>query len=72
MNTPAEHARRMGWKVGTILEGEPIVRKGRQVEDGRVIQITAIGEASVLAKRIDEPWGESSWDFTCRAWRERQ
>lgn len=70
MKCPADHAREMGWGVGTILEGGPIVHQGRQVESGRVIVITAIGEQTVLAKRVDETWPETSWEFTSRDWRE--
>lgn len=72
MSSPANHVRKMGWIVGTILEGDPIIRDGKLIEEGRVIQITAIGEHSVLAKRIDKRWPESSWGFTSRNWKVKE
>ena len=67
---PANHSRKMGWTVGTILEGSPIILDGKKIEDGLIIQITAIGENLVLAKRLDKSWRESSWEFTSREWKE--
>lgn len=61
-----------GWTVGTILEGAPIMRDGKQIEEGRVIQITAIGEDMVLAKRIDKEWAEGCWEFTSREWKVKE
>ena len=65
-------ARVNGWTVGTILEGAPIMRDGKQIEEGRVIQITAIGEDMVLAKRIDKEWAEGCWEFTSREWKVKE
>ena len=64
----ADTARRMGWKPGTSLIGD-------EGQGPTIIEITAIGERSVLAKAIshngqDEPnpW-ETTWDFSCRDWK---
>ncbi|AGT12069.1 hypothetical protein SEA_TELAVIV_94 [Mycobacterium phage TelAviv] len=64
----ADTARKNGWKVGTRLAGD-------EGYGETVIEITAIGEAQVLAKTITHagrpaPYGESLWTFVCRDWRE--
>jgi hypothetical protein len=59
----ADWCRINGWGVGTILEGD----EGRGPE--RIV-ITAIGEESILAKRLGEPvCGDRSWVLWCRDWR---
>lgn len=63
----ADTARRNGWQVGTRLAGD-------EGYGETVIEITAIGEASVLAKRISHKGKavashEGMWTFTCRDWR---
>lgn len=63
----ADTARRNGWTVGTRLAGD-------EGYGETIIEITAIGERAVLAKRISQDgravadW-ESMWTFTCRDWR---
>lgn len=73
----ASHARAMGWGVGTILYGSPIVRDGHIVETGRQWKITALGESVVVIRsRFRYPpngkWGEwggeSFGDFSSREW----
>jgi hypothetical protein len=63
----ADTARRNGWTVGTRLAGD-------EGYGETIIEITAIGEEKVLAKRISHDGkptqlGESSWTFSCRDWR---
>lgn len=67
----ADHARAEGWEVGTVLIGSPVVRNGRQVEQGKRLRITAIGEQIVLGRCMgkDQIWcQENSWEFTSRDW----
>lgn len=64
----AEHAREQGWNVGTQLFGDATKYEG-WVE----IEITAIGEETVLAKSTARESArsigrESSWGFDSRAW----
>ncbi|AXH69197.1 hypothetical protein SEA_RYADEL_100 [Mycobacterium phage Ryadel] len=64
----ADTARKNGWKVGTRLAGD-------EGYGETIIEITAIGEAQVLAKTISHagrpvPYLESTWTFSCRDWRE--
>ena len=63
----ADTARRNGWTVGTRLVGN-------EGHGDTVIEITAIGESSVLAKMISHAGrpradGESTWTFSRRDWR---
>jgi hypothetical protein len=58
----ADWCRLNGWGVGTILEGD----EGRGPE--RIV-ITAIGEDSILAKRIGGLDGDRSWVLWCRDWK---
>lgn len=60
-------ARRNGWDVGTRLAGD-------EGFGDTVIEITAIGESYVLAKRISHAGKpvaprECIWTFSCREWR---
>lgn len=70
----AAHAREQGWDVGTVLYGDPIMSEGRQIERGRTIIITAIGQEQVLAiSKLDgtDTWRhEGSWSFDSRTWTE--
>ncbi len=64
----AVECRRHGWAAGTKLIGD----EGYGPE---VIQITAIGERSILAKSIsrdDKPVNdcEGTWTLSCRDWKE--
>jgi len=53
-----------GWGVGTRLVGD-------EGYGPSVIEITAIGESHVLAKKIaPELWGENLWTLSCRDWTE--
>lgn len=59
-------ARERGWGVGTRLVGD-------EGYGPTTIEITAIGEKAVLAKRITCSVsrfykGETSWTFGCRDW----
>lgn len=56
----AEKCRARGWTVGTFLEGD----EGYGPE---VIQITAIGEEKILAKRVDGY--EGLWSLDYRDWK---
>jgi len=65
--TEAETCRLNGWTVGTQLEGD-------EGYGPSVIQITAIGERDLLAKRIaykgqPQVSRENSWTLSCREWR---
>ena len=56
--------RENGWTVGTQLVGD-------EGYGPSVIEITAIGEETVLAKRITPvATGESSWILSCREWKQ--
>lgn len=58
----ADICRERGWAVGTVLEG------GDGLGSDRIV-ITAIGETSVLARRVDEPpSGEDLWMLSFRDW----
>ena len=64
----AETCRLNGWSVGTRLEGD-------EGYGPSVIQITAVGEQTILARRIShggEPVRESeaTWTLECREWTE--
>lgn len=58
--SPATHARRRGWDVGTRLIGD----EGR---GPTTITITAIGNEAVLA-RADDSDKDRSWSLACRDW----
>ena len=65
--TSAEQCRRNGWTPGTRLIGD----EGYGAD---VIEITAIGERTILAKKMlhdgkpdEEP--ETCWTLECRKWR---
>ena len=66
--TDAETCRLNGWTVGTVLVGD----EGYGPEK---IQITAIGEKEILAKRIENRHGvvvdghEGIWVLWCRDWK---
>lgn len=68
----ADHARQQGWEVGTVLYGHPIIRDGIQIERGRTLIITAIGQQMVLGiAQLDgeDRWRrEGSWGFDSRKW----
>ena len=70
--TSAEFVRSNGWTVGTVLRGGPIFLDGRQVEQARLVRITAIGEDAVLGRMqfIGDPhWStEASHGFNARDW----
>jgi hypothetical protein len=63
-----EKCRENGWKVGTRLVGD-------EGYGPTVIEITAIGESSILAKTISHNGkpssyrGETCWTLQCRKWR---
>lgn len=62
--TPADTCRENGWIVGTRLVGDA----GRGPE---TIEITAIGESRILAKRVLPTEGrETTWTLDVRDWRE--
>lgn len=67
----ADFVHRQGWKPGTVLEGKPVVRNGQQIESGKIVRITAIGEQQVLAREVRDGVedGECAWTFTLRQWR---
>ena len=60
----AETCRLSGWVVGDVLAGEA---EG----DAVLIQLTAIGEERILARRLGMELGgwESSWTLAWREWR---
>jgi hypothetical protein len=59
----ADICRENGWTVGTILEGD----EGYGPDQ---IQITAIGETKILAKRIrPRECSETSWTLALRNWK---
>jgi hypothetical protein len=66
--TEAETCRLNGWTVGTVLVGD----EGYGPEK---IMITAIGEESILAKRVEDRHGvamdghEGVWTLRCRDWK---
>jgi hypothetical protein len=66
--TEAETCRLNGWDVGTVLIGD----EGRGPEK---IKITAIGESTILARRIENRLGEQVndpegiWTLSCREWK---
>ena len=61
--------RRMGWVVGTVLEGDEPGCCGLD----RIV-LTAVGEQCVLARRLafrgKKPDAESLWTLDARHWRE--
>lgn len=65
--SPADACRRLGWTAGTRLVGD-------EGYGPTVIEITAIGERQILAKRISHngkvpDWTrENSWVLDCRVW----
>jgi hypothetical protein len=60
--TSAELCRRNGWTAGTILEGDEGYGPER-------IVITAVGEVSVLARRVNaRSEDEHQWNLVWRAW----
>lgn len=62
--TPADTCRENGWIVGTRLVGD----EGRGPE---TIEITAIGESRILAKRVLPTEGrETTWTLDVRDWHE--
>jgi len=63
----AQRCRRNGWLPGTWLAGD----EGYGVT---VIEITAVGERYILAKRVSHKGEtvnryESLWTLSCRKWR---
>lgn len=58
----AETCRLSGWVVGDALLGE-------ESGDAVLIQITAIGEERILARRLGLEGRESGWTLSCREWR---
>ena len=68
-NSDADKCRRNGWMVGTSLVGD-------EGYGPTVIEITAIGEKSILAKTISHngqppKYGsdEAVWTLSCRDWK---
>lgn len=60
--TEAETCRLNGWSVGTRIVGD-------EGFGPTVIEITAIGEQLILAKRVDgRGVGEETWTLQCREW----
>ena len=72
MLTAAAQCRKNGWTVGTRLEGTE--GKGTDWEETSVIEITAVGKQSILARLVTTngapDWTpDSEWDLDCRKWR---
>lgn len=72
---PAVTCRENGWTVGTRLRGTegPWTPGGKAHTD--VIEITAIGERHIFAKKVwcssgHTSGGEGSWVLDCRKWAE--
>ncbi len=72
MVSDAERCRRNGWGPGTRLVGD-------EGYGPTVIEITAVGEHAILAKKIEQAGEprlhpadqrENAWTLTCRDWRE--
>jgi hypothetical protein len=62
--SPAELCRHLGWGVGTRLEGDA----GYGPD---IIEITAVGEHHVLARRLTGRCrSEISWVFAYRDWKQ--
>lgn len=64
--TPAQVCQAKGWAVGTRIKGD-------EGYGETVIQITAIGEKSVLARQIthkgqEQTGSESTWTLAHRDW----
>lgn len=73
----ASHVRAMGWAVGTILDGSPVIRDGKEVERAKQRVITAIGQTVVVVRDrylipgTDEwgVWGSERFGtFDARTW----
>jgi hypothetical protein len=66
--TDAEKCRENGWVVGTVLEGDEGYGPER-------ILLTAIGERSIMARRVTNNKGETvsdretTWTLSCRNWK---
>lgn len=64
-HTEAETCALNGWKVGTRLIGD-------EGYGPTVIELTAIGEARILAKTVsnpsNRPHGENTWTLASREW----
>lgn len=63
---PADVARRRGWGVGTVIEGDEGYGPTR-------IRITAVGKTSILAVVVDGDTANSRgleglWTLSCRCW----
>lgn len=58
--SPAAHARRRGWNVGTRLVGD-------NGDGPTIITITSIGKEAVLA-RADNSNRDHLWSLACRDW----
>lgn len=60
----ASMARRRGWGVGTVIEGDEGFGPCR-------IMITAIGERALLARCVEPNASmEATWTLSCRCWGE--
>lgn len=66
--SPAETVRHMGWGVGTLLVGD-------EGYGPTVIEITAVGHHSILARAVEQKGkpirtSESMWVLDAREWTE--
>jgi hypothetical protein len=59
--TDADFCREMGWEVGQRLIGD-------EGYGPAIIEITAIGKSSILARNIHEHGWESQWTLRTRDW----
>jgi hypothetical protein len=71
MKTNASICKENGWVVGDVLEGTEFFREGQETCQ---IQITAIGEKMILAKRVWSTSGnhtsdEGLWTLSHREWK---
>lgn len=63
--SPADACRRLGWKVGDVVEGDEGYGMTRNI-------ITAIGEREILVKEDESDGREFLITFVCRCWRKVQ
>lgn len=72
LESPADFLARIGCGVGSVLVGAPIVHDGREIEGGRRVQITAVGDSTVLGRRVRDDGtfasSEASLAFCARDW----
>lgn len=70
--SPAGFLARIGCAVGSVLVGAPILHNGREIERGRRVQITAVGDSMVLGHRVHDDGTvaspEAALTFCARDW----